>query len=444
MNDSIDINAFSGMNDVQDDTFFIRRGVAQPKVILNADVDASGVIKKRSGKTLRVTLSGSHSLWAGLSCMLCAAGGRLYRLNGTTKTDLGAITGTEYPLSYEEVDDIVYISNPYWNTKFDPSTNALSSWGVVQPLAPILLSSTGNLPIGVYYVCMTNVVNGVLSGNGPISTISLTSVGGIQVLNRSSGAIVWCTDQNEGVFYRVGEVGTIVDIPTVEPLPSFLCTPPPLMSNLCYAFGLMWGSVGKDVYYSQPFQPTWFRTNLNKFSFDSDVTLIAKVPTGLFIGMTDKTVFLNGTEPDKMVQTSVGAGAVRGSLAYCNNVPALGDVLQTVEKGHNNVPLWRSLDGIVIGNSAGKLYNLTKDKVTMDAVNVGASLYRNVGGSFNFITSSQTGVSGSAQMPLNEETLTLFEDGEVSQHEFTHRGMGTTASISDVATCEVRRGGVII
>jgi len=444
MGDSIDIDKFTGMNDVADGGLFVAKNTAQPSAILNADVDLEGAISKRSGKTLRVTLAGAHSIWAGNSCMLVAAGNALYKVVNHVATSVGTISGPQSPMSYIEIDDLVYISNPYWNGVYNHATGALSSWGISVPPGPVLLTTTGNMPAGVYNVCMTNLVSGELSGNGQINSITLDAVGGISILNRPSGAIVWCTDCNEGIFYRIGPVDVIGEISTIEPLPSLFCSPPPYMTNLCHAFGLVWGSVGNVVYYSQPFQPSWFRLNMNRFIFGTEVVMIARTPTGLFIGTIEQTYFLAGTEPAKMEQILAGTGAIRGTLAYCNNVPALNDILQTAEKGHQDVPIWRAQDGIVIGNAAGKLYNLSKNKLMMDSPSSGASLYRNVDGTFQFLTSSARGLSGSSIGALNAETLALFEAGKVSRAGFTQRGMGSTASFSDTATVEVRRGGVLI
>jgi hypothetical protein len=445
---SIDILGFTGMQDVATGEGFyadVQAKICRPAAVLNCDVDLNGRLVKRLGKTLSITLANSHSLWAGISCMLCAASGTLYRLNGSVATSIGSLTGpTDATLSYEEVDDLIYISTPYWCKIFNPADNSLSAWGVSQPVAPLLSSTTGSLPVGTYYVTMTNVTSGELSGNGAISTITLSSIGGISISNRPSGAIVWCTDQNEGIFYRVGEVSAIVDIPTTEPLPSFLCSPAPYLTNLCYAFGLMWGSISNVLYYSQPFHPTWFRLNLNTFTFDSAITLIARCPTGLFIGMSTSTIFLHGTEPEKMIQISAGAGSIPGTLTYCNNVPELGDILGTAEKGYVDVPAWRTTEGIVLGNASGKLFNLTKNRLKMDSSPSGASLYRNYNGTLQLLSSSARGLTGSSVGELNADTLSLFTAGKVSASEYTNKGMGTTGSLSETVTCTVTRGGVVI
>ena len=75
------------------------------------------------------------------------------------------------------------------------------------------------------------------------------------------------------------------------------------MEYITYAFGRVWGSVEKVLYYSEPFHPEWFRSALNKFEFDQNIILIAQVPTGLFIGCEDITYFLAGNEPQQMKQS---------------------------------------------------------------------------------------------------------------------------------------------
>jgi len=439
----IDINGFSGANNIME-RFFVERGIVEPRIILNADVDLQGRLLARKGKTLYISKSGAYSLWAGISCMLFVAGGVLYRIIGGEAVNVGTVDGPKYPLSYAEADDKVYISGPYWQGIFDPTANSVATWGVPQPPGPMLSAGSGNLPAGTYFVTMTNVTNGELSGNGPISMIELASEGGIQVINRPSGALVWVTDSDEGILYLVGETSKIVDIPTVEPLPSFMCSPPPFLENLCYAFGRMWGSEGNTVYYSEPFKLGWFKLASNKFTFDSKVTLIAKVSTGLFIGMRERTVFLAGTEPGKMVQSDAGAGSITGSLSYCNNLPDLGSVLGTPEKGFVDVPVWMTVEGIVAGNVSGKLFNLTKNKIKMGIPARGASLYRNLEGVFQYLASFTTGATGSGAGFADAETYNAFKDEQIDAYNKRTKSMGSSAGFTDAATCTVTRGGVII
>ena len=443
----INTKGFSGANNVKiGERFYshVTTGIVEPRVILNSDVDLSGKLVARKGRTLFVTLANSHSLWAGVSCMLCVSGGYLYRLAGGRATQIGAVNPLKHPYSYVDADDKVYISNPYWQGVFDPVTNTISSWGVSVPPGAMLLSGTGNLPAGTYHVCMANVTNGELSGNGQISVITLSTVGGIQILNRPSGALVWATDMNEGIFYLVGETNKIVELPSVEPLPSFLCSPPPYLENLCYAFGRIWGSSNNEVYYSEPFKLGWFKLDSNKYSFEDTVTMIAKVPTGLFVGMKGITKFLNGTQPDQMTQSDAGAGSVKGTLSYCNNMPELGWTLGTPEKDFTDVPVWLTSEGIVVGGPTGKFFNVTKNKVKMAVPEFGASLYRNLDGILQYLVNFKSGSSGSGIGTDDLDTYNAFKNGRIDVHNKSLEEMGTRASFGDSVSCTVTRAGIII
>ena len=441
----ININSFSGANNIKSaEDFYSAKGVAAPRIILNADVDLTGKLTMRKGRTLHINLPGAHSLWAGNLCCLAVAENVLYRIHNGIAITICTLAGTKSPVSFIDVEDKVYFSNPYTQGIFNPFTNSVSVWGIVQPPGPMLLSGDGNLVPGTYHVTMTNVVNGELSGNGAITQIELAAEGGIQILNRPAGALVWVTDSDEYLFYLVGAVDKIVDLPTVEPLPSFLCSPPPYLENLCYAFGRIWGSNGSDVYYSQPFNFSWFKLNSNKYSFEDEVTLIAKVPTGLFIGMKNRTKFLLGTIPEQMSQQDAGAGSIKNTLAYCNNMPELGWTLGTPEKDFADVPVWLTTEGIVVGNPSGKFFNITKNKIKMSIPEEGASLYRNLEGKIQFLTSFRKGTIGSGAGFSDADTDDAFKNGAIPTSNKTPERPDNNVGFSDIATCVVTRGGVPI
>jgi len=439
----IDLKRFSGMNNVNK-SFYAGKKVASPKVVLNANVNPAGKIDIRAGMTLFLALPGSHSLWSCESCMLCAAAGKLYDIGGGVAVELDDIDGPATPtaghIDYVLCEDKVYISNLYWQGVFDPSIGTVSTWGIPLPPGPMLITATGGLPAGTYHVVFTTLSGSEISGNGPISSITLAAEGGIEILNRPNDALVWATDENEHIFCLVGANDVIKTIPTVDPLPTFMCGPPPLMENLAYAFGILWGTRGNKVYYSEPYRPGLFRLMGRKFTFDSAPNLLAHVSTGMFVGMHEMTRFLKGTEPDQMAESKAGAGSIKGTLAYCNNVPYLADVLGTPEKTFVDVPIWRTHDGIVAGNAAGRLFNLTKDKLKMGRAEKGASLSHPLNGIFRFLTSSK--VSGAGD--TDTDTDNAFKNGSLPVSDIAARGLATTGGLSEEVSCELYRGGVLV
>uniref|UniRef100_A0A6M3IGQ9 Putative structural protein n=1 Tax=viral metagenome TaxID=1070528 RepID=A0A6M3IGQ9_9ZZZZ len=422
-NKPIKISRFVGMDNIKksESLFVGREANAQPRIILNADVATGGRLIKRDGSTKKISLTNPHSLWSGTTAMMCVAGGYLYRLQQGAAIQICAMPGPDTPTFFAEIKDKVYVSNKYWNTIFDPVTNTNTDWGMTLPEQPIVSTTDGNLPAGIYHLCFTQFSGREISGNGPIAQIEITADQGISIANRSSDTIVWMTDPNGNEFYLIGERDVIVTMGSSEPLPSFLCSPPPFMECLTYAFGRVWGSVDKTLYYGEPLHPEWFRLQFNKFEFDSNITLVAQVPTGLFVGCEDVTYFLAGTEPHQMKQTLAGKGAVPGTLSYCNNVPELGDILSPAEKVFVSVPVWLSQEGIVIGNMSGRLYNLTQQKVKFRPGQRGASVHRMKDGEFQFLTSFKQGSPGSGFGMSDDATAEVMRNGRVLTGDWSDR-----------------------
>ncbi|MBA3031019.1 MAG: hypothetical protein FP816_19705 [Desulfobacteraceae bacterium] len=437
MTNSIKINAFTGMNNVRTASDNLKT----PSLILNADTTAEGRLTRRGGHTKVIDLAGAYSLWACKFAMLVAAGGSLYRISQGVASSLGSLSGPEAPLSYSEANGKAYISNQHWNGVFNPGTLLLEPWGIPLPEAPRLSAVAGNLPGGIYHVCFTVSNGDEISGNGPISRIVLEDNEGIGISNLPENGLVWVTDPDGEKFFYAGNASSIVSLISVEPLPTFLCYPPEPMGNICFAFGRMWGSRDNVLIYTEPYQ-LGLTQNTNRFELDQKITMIARVTTGLFVGLENRTVFFAGTEPTKMIQMDAGSGAVKGTLCYCNNLGELGDVLGTSEKVYVDVPVWLSQEGIVAGNPSGRLFNLTNNKVKFSPPESGAALYRDVNGVFQFLTSFPSGQTGSGVRANDPKVLEAFKNGHL-------RGTQTggdvdIAAFSDNAVCEVYRAGQLI
>ena len=402
MNNILEEGGFSGHDD--------GTMTAIPKVILNADVTAEERLKKRGGYRLLATLPNAHSAWSTRSVMLVAAEGRLYRFYPDgSKVNLCALTGPyEEKLFYAAVDDAVYISSRHWMGILDPAENTVGTWGIPLPAQPILIGhqAAGALAAGRYQICYTNEVDGQVGGAGMIAEIDVPIDGyAIGLLNKTAGIVSWVTDPDGNTFYRTADERTeITEIETIEPLPTFMCIPPSPMRFIRRAFGRLWGAVDNRLLYSEPYRYDLYK-NTNEFTFPLEILLVAFVDGGIYVGFDDRTIFLPGTEPSAMREAQVGGGVARNILAYCNNVPDMG----------NNVPVWVSKDGLVAGGHGGALAKITKDRVQFPAGQEGAAVSRTVNGQDQFLTSFKQ-----------------------------ERPRGSGVGFGDSATCEVVRNGKVL
>ena len=387
---------FKGMNNLPEFAAKLldRERQISPQVVLNADVTDGGVLEARGGYALTAALTNPHSLVgeeSGLSVMLCVADGitwpqALYRVEGAVVTELCEVTGPSARVSYTEINNVVYASNPYWKGTYDLLAGTVSSWGVPLPPAPDIALVAGDLPPGTYSLCYTNVVGDRLGGNGPLTKIRWEGgAQGILLRNLPAGALCWITQPNGKELFLAPVSGGIVSgqSPWMKPLPSFMVQPPPGFTHFVYAFGRIWGARGKKLFYSDPSQYEWFRP-ANFLNFLEDVVLVAPVTGGLYVSSLNNTWYLEGTDPAKMRSTRVGNGAVPGTLAMVQMPAAVAGGAVTSELfgkfSKMPTPVWMAPTGFVVGSHGGNLTYLTENRMNIQVRTQGAGLYRVVKG----------------------------------------------------------------
>jgi hypothetical protein len=378
-------------------------------VVLNAEVTDGGRLRKRGGYVLKKSLTEPHSLWSG-SVMLCVAGGVLYQVDGELATSLGTVDGPVARVNYVEIDNLIYMGNPYWKGAYDLLTGSLRSWGVTLPGAPNLSLVSGDLPPGAYTLCYTRMDDGRLSGNGPLVQVKWEGdAQGIRLNDLPTGGQCWITHPNgQELFLAQVEGGVITgQVPRAILLPSFMVSPPPYLTHFYPAFGRMWGVCGKKVYYSNPFQYEWFRA-ANTIPFLEDLVMVAPVTEGLFVNSLDSTWFLRGSNPAEMNLSRIGEGAVPGTLVMAQ---IQGDHMEIARKVFwKPSPVWVSRNGFVAGTHSGHLVHMTESRLNLNPRSAGAAFFQVKNGVPRIVVSMR----GVPKKPEVDEGLNeIFANGQL-------------------------------
>ena len=268
----------------------------------------------------------------------------------------------------------------------DITKSRVLQWGLTQPEPPQFRMVGGNLPQGKYLLCYTRYFESEFSGNGDMVEFFLDGDGGgIELVNFADDYVIWMTQPGGGSFFLPQVDGTVIsELPTAQPLKSFGVIPPPRMVALHSAFGRVWGAAGNVMYYSDPFQPSWFKPE-NTFTFPEDIILIASVENGLFVSSQKTTWFMPGTIPEKMGLNKTGLGAIPGTLTYVSIEGGGYDISKNLSQ--QIAPAWMSPTGLVIGSQTGHLIYWTKDKLRITVFDSGATLFRFKGGKPQAISS---------------------------------------------------------
>jgi hypothetical protein len=381
---------FNGMNNLVRPPGYLvddKRRIT-PRFVLNADVLDGGAVQRRSGYTHINRLANCHSLWAG-SVMLCVADNSpaaLWRIEGTQATPLAEVSGPSAPLNYEEINNQVFISNPYWAAIYDLQADEIFTWGLPLPGLPETTLIDGDLPPGRYSIAYTRVNGDRIGGNGPIRQVAWEGVTqGIQLHNLGADEVAWITQPNGGKLFLAGVDGMdrITGLPSVRPLESQGIIPPPGFSHFRQAHGRIWGANGHHLYYSEPGRYEWFRRG-KYLPFLEDLVMVAPYAGGMYVHSRTSTWCLDGTDPAKMTSKRVGDGAVPGTLTYAPVPAGLAGGAVTSQVFANlskmPTPVWLSPSGFVVGTHGGNLTNLTSSNVNISVRPQGAALTREVHG----------------------------------------------------------------
>lgn len=381
-----EFKSFAGLrNDVQSE----RMEAGDLMTADNVNIDASGQLSRRDGRTL--ALAGDyHSLWAAGDLCLMVGGTTLYRVQpGYTTTALRTGLTAGAKMAYQAINERVYYSNGRESGVIE--AGASRSWGLAIPAHQGTATATaGSLPAGTYQWAVTYLRDdGQESGTGLAGVITLTEDGGIALSNLpvsdDPGAtllkVLYLTECNGSVLYEAATLDadaathTITDaVGGANPLPTQHLSPPPAGQVLAYYRGRAFIAAGHVLYYSEPHAYELFDLR-HYVELPGPITILAPIETqeggGIFIAAGKQTGFIGGTSPEDMTYTPLAEyGALLGTLTYVE-----GTLFGDGALGAKMLPMWTSTNGICVGTSDGQLLNLTEQRYAMDEDGEGCAVF---------------------------------------------------------------------
>ena len=419
----VSIPGFTGMNNMATSGDLIsdnKNPLVTPHIVLNADIGLNGEATKRQGFRLLVNLPGARSLWSCAHGMFVMAPDNdpvptssafIYKIVGDRAIKVTRIADTVYSNVFAvDAGDYILFTTEKDLIFYNPLDGTVEDDRIPVPVAPLLdpESGVGTLPKGRYFVCSTKSRDGLDGAPGPSAVVDIPADGyGINIINDLDMGTLWMTEANGDTFFRCSETHTITKLPGVEPLQTYGCYPLFPMTHTAIAAGRLFGVVGNKLWYSEPYRYDLIRPG-NFFEFHENITMVAPsfgtAPGCIFVGLETKTVFLSGASFKEMSEKFSGPNPVFGSLAYCQNMPELG----------NNIPVWVSKDGMIFGRADGTTLNATLNKIRINPGLKGASYFRMYKGSPQIVSS------------------------------FTRRPGGLDVGFGDSATCDVIRNGKVL
>lgn len=404
------INTVDERVDLEDDELF-----AAENIILDRKGKVRGI---REGYTQVISAVSPHSLWSNGRLLLFSEGGSIKSINtegyGTT-TLYSGLTPT-VKVSFVDINGVVYWSNGERSGRIYSSLSYDNGAPEAPSLAPNAEIVSGTIPEGKYQYTITSVMaTGEESGAPETKTITLPRNSGIRLYDipMHSGSytrVYLSSANNEELFLQVTIPSAYNEVSLTTfsygiRLEGLLLDKFPHCDLLQYYRGRLYGAKGDVVYFSEPLQYGQIRMASNFIPFGDEVTIIAPVMDGLFIGTKSSTYFISGDSPDKfsLINTS-HFGSIKGTLVMIDaslfGIEAAG-----------KLPYWFIETGGVIGLPGGQLKKVHENRVAMDKFTEGSSLFKRSHG-VNQVISALRGNTERGGFRMKEVvTVNVFRNG---------------------------------
>lgn len=219
----------------------------------------------------------------------------------------------------------------------------------------------------------------------------------------------------DGQVYPWGEIDNDVWVsPVITPTDTLgelfgtQLVAPPAAAEIAYYMGRIYLAAGRYLWSTELWLYDYIDRTKNFLQFEEDITMLAPMGDGLFVGTEANLWFLKGTQSTGLVRSNVlECGTIRGSLV---TVPAAN-----VHPGARNGPyaegmaaVFLTQQGICAGFDGGEVYDLTRGRVEFPAAQNAAALYREDSGGSNYVA-----VMDSAGGPAANARIGDFVDAEI-------------------------------
>lgn len=199
----------------------------------------------------------------------------------------------------------------------------------------------------------------------------------------------WGLADDPGV--RVSPVMTPTD--TLGAIAGRLLSAPPLAGIIEHYRGRIYLATGNVLWHTELYLYDKVDRTKGFVQFEDEITMVAGVSDGLYVGTTKGLYFLQGTAAGGLKSALVvESPVIAGSLAWVPTTkvhPSAGQ--QPLPEGDSAVFMTQA--GICVGLDGGTTFNLTKDRVVFPQLHGGAALYRDDAGMSTYIYADELGTT---------------------------------------------------
>lgn len=346
---------------------------------LNTDFSADGDARRRGGAVLKTAASGLHSLWSSGK-----AGNPAYVMQGPVLNRIRPDFSLE-PLitmpsdgetGYDESENTVWLANAGGCAMIRDGEASLL--GVPETAAfSADPASVGGLTAGRYLACIAFQLPGGEEGAAsPARQVDVLEGGGLLLtwtvpaeLPAGSTACVFVSQTNGDALYlraiAPASMGTGYTVGAMTP--GRLCGTRHMRrmrggSLVQHWQGRLLVARGRTLLFSEPMQPGLYSPRHGFIQFAGQITMLAALPGALYVGQPDGVHVLLGNRPSELPKKRAGVAPPVPGASHKIQANLLDARLKI---DGDEVAVWLSENGYVLGTSAGNIIELQARRITL-------------------------------------------------------------------------------
>lgn len=384
----------------------------------NFDITREGSLIVRNGLSL-VNSGAFHSIFSHkkINYLLVVKDGYLQTYDGTSFTSLKQVSSSV--MSYAYLDGYVYFCNGSEQGMVSDQ-GTLGYWGLPVPPTPICSSaSSGGLYDGVYQVTLTTVVNSVESGAPEPCVLDLSNNdnNGIRVTAPTSSIAsfaVYVTEANDSIFRKAatlssGASATIGLGSRGKILDTLYLSRPPAGSHVNEYRGRLWIAKDNVVWFTSEYGPHYVDPARGYYLVDKDITMLASVEDGLYIGTENSLYFLKGNSPSDM---SLSRILNYGIISYSQAVDIPNDIFSDQGNLFFKSCAFVDTNGVLcIGRPGGMVQRVTDKKCQFGNAAQCSTAYIERNGLKQFVSVMIETISDSANTASDYAVASVVDNG---------------------------------
>lgn len=354
------LSKFTGLNTIDSP---LDVGIGGLTSVKNMDIDHNGKLSTRNGFT-KILNTPIIAMNGGI--VLCA-NGDLLRINHANSIETLAQGIIGNTICCVDIAGNTYFSTGNYNGVI--SGSAIRAMGLLPPQVEFSVS-LGNLPAGNYLISATSVSeDGRESGSNAAQVVGVGDNSSISVLvdlpSDATTANIYASGQNgEELFYQTTSTHL-----TLTGLDALLNSGEPI--NREYKGMMPTGQLieeynghlliadNENLYFSEPLDYELCDYMNNIIPFDSQITMIRSVTTGVYVSTSKEVLFASGDTPDKWVFRQAYPFPAYFNSSKMQPASLVG------QGGIGRSAIFVTPQGICIGNQDGIVTNVSERKIKL-------------------------------------------------------------------------------